>query len=342
MQYFLFTGAAGYIGSHSAHYFLKHSDCKIVIFDNLSTGFLQNIAFLQDKFPNRVEFIKGDLGNEKALCALFSRFEFSAIIHFAASLIVSESVQQPLKYFKNNVANTTNLLQIAQQFNVNYFLFSSTAAVYGEPTSKENIKESAPKIPINPYGESKLMIEKILQALEVANPQFKSVILRYFNVAGALMDDTTLGQRTKNATHLIKVACECACGKRKKMQIFGEDYATDDGTCVRDYIHIDDLASAHFWALKKLIECNVSEIYNVGYGKGFSVKEVINCVKKVSGKDFLVESAPRREGDPSVLVSDNQKILTHTQWKPKYDDLETICKSAYLWEKSLQDKGVND
>lgn len=339
MQHFLFTGAAGYIGSHSAYYFLKHSDCRIVIIDNLSTGFLQNINFLQEKFPNRIEFIQGDLNDEKTLCAVFSRFHFNAIIHFAASLIVSESVQQPLKYFKNNVANTINLLQIAQNFNVNHFLFSSTAAVYGEPKNKEKIKENAPKIPINPYGESKLMIEKILQALEVANPKFKSVILRYFNVAGALMDDNALGQRTKNATHLIKVACECACGKRKKMQIFGEDYPTKDGTCMRDYIHIDDLASAHFWALKALIDRNISEIYNVGYGKGFSVKEVIDCVKKVSGKNFLAESAPRREGDPSVLVSDNQKILTHTQWKPKYDDLEIICKSAYLWEENLQKQG---
>lgn len=339
MQHFLFTGAAGYIGSHSAYYFLKHSDCRIVIIDNLSTGFLQNINFLQEKFPNRIEFIQGDLNDEKTLCAVFSHFHFNAIIHFAASLIVSESVQQPLKYFKNNVANTINLLQIAQNFNVNHFLFSSTAAVYGEPKNKEKIKENTPKIPINPYGESKLMIEKILQALEVANPKFKSVILRYFNVAGALMDDNALGQRTKNATHLIKVACECACGKRKKMQIFGEDYPTKDGTCVRDYIHIDDLASAHFWALKTLIDRNISEIYNVGYGKGFSVKEVIDCVKKVSGKNFLAESAPRREGDPSVLVSDNQKILTHTQWKPKYDDLEIICKSAYLWEENLQKQG---
>ena len=339
MQHFLFTGAAGYIGSHSAYYFLKHSDCRIVIIDNLSTGFLQNINFLQEKFPNRIEFIQGNLNDEKTLCAVFSRCHFNAIIHFAASLIVSESVQQPLKYFKNNVANTINLLQIAQNFNVNHFLFSSTAAVYGEPKNKEKIKENTPKIPINPYGESKLMIEKILQALEVANTKFKSVILRYFNVAGALMDDNALGQRTKNATHLIKVACECACGKRKKMQIFGEDYPTKDGTCVRDYIHIDDLASAHFWALKALIDRNISEIYNVGYGKGFSVKEVIDCVKKVSGKNFLAESAPRREGDPSVLVSDNQKILTHTQWKPKYDDLEIICKSAYLWEENLQKQG---
>ncbi|EEO25573.1 UDP-glucose 4-epimerase GalE [Helicobacter winghamensis] len=337
MQTFLFTGAAGYIGSHTAYYFLKNSDCKIVIFDNLSTGFLENIEFLQHTFKERVEFIQGDLSDTKALRKVFLDSNICAIIHFAASLIVQESVQKPLMYFKNNVANTTNLLEVAQEFGVNRFLFSSTAAVYGEPKSKENIVESSLKAPINPYGESKLMIEKILHALEVANPSFKSVILRYFNVAGALMEQQgALGQRVKNATHLIKVACECACGKRSKMQIFGEDYPTSDGTCIRDYIHIDDLASAHFWALKALMETEKSEVYNVGYGKGFSVKEVIDCVKKVSGKDFIVESAPRREGDPSVLVSDNQRILAHTSWNPKYDDLEVICKSAYLWEQILK------
>ncbi len=181
------------------------------------------------------------------------------------------------------------------------------------------------------------MIEKILYALQVANPNFKSVILRYFNVAGALMDKQgALGQRTKNATHLIKVACECATNKRAKMQIFGSDYETRDGTCIRDYIHIDDLASAHFFALQSLLESQTSEIYNVGYGKGFSVKEVIDCVKKVSGKDFVVESAKRREGDPSVLVSDNHKILSKTKWQPQFNQLEMICRSAYLWEEKLQ------
>ena len=337
MQTFLFTGAAGYIGSHTAYYFLKNSDCKIVIFDNLSTGFLENVEFLQRTFSGRVDFVQGDLGDNKILKKVFLDFDVCAIIHFAASLIVQESVQKPLLYFKNNVANTTNLLEIAQEFNVNRFLFSSTAAVYGEPKTRENIVESAPKSPINPYGESKFMIEKILHALKVANPNFKSVILRYFNVAGALMDQPgALGQRVKNATHLIKVACECATNKREKMQIFGENYPTSDGTCIRDYIHIDDLASAHFWSLKALMDTKRSEIYNVGYGKGFSVKEVIDCVKRVSGKDFIVESAPRREGDPSVLVSDNQKILTHTQWNPKYNDLEVICKSAFMWEEMLK------
>ncbi|MDD6056006.1 MAG: UDP-glucose 4-epimerase GalE [Helicobacter sp.] len=338
MQTYFFTGAGGYIGSHTAYYFLKNSDCKIVIFDNLSTGFLDNVEFLKQSFPNRVEFIKGDLGDIEVLKKAFSSFKINAIVHFAASLIVQESVLNPLKYFKNNVANTTNLLEISQDFNINTFLFSSTAAVYGEPRVEKGAKilESTPTNPINPYGTSKLMIEQILKALEVANPNFKSVILRYFNVAGALMDKQgALGQRVKNATHLIKVACECAVGKREGMQIYGDNYATSDGTCIRDYIHVDDLASAHFYALQSLQKDGISQVYNVGYGSGFSVKEVIECVKKVSGVDFKVEIANRREGDPAQLVSDNAKILT-TGWNPKFNNLETICKSAYLWEERLK------
>ena len=295
MHTFLFTGAAGYIGSHTAYYFLKNSNCQIVIFDNLSTGFKENVEFLQEQFLDRIIFIQGDLGDNEALNALFMRFKFDGILHFAASLIVQESVQKPLLYFKNNVANTIALLQFAQDFKVCHFLLSSTAAVYGEPKDDAPLTEDAPKMPINPYGESKLMMETILKDLESANPDFKTVILRYFNVAGALMDgDSHLGQRNKNATHLIKIASQCATNKRKKMQIFGTDYPTKDGTCIRDYIHVDDLASAHFWALHKLIETGESAIYNVGYNRGFSVKEVIACMKKISKNDFLVESAPRR------------------------------------------------
>lgn len=205
--------------------FLKNSE----IFDNLSSGFRENVEFLMQTFPQRVEFVQGDLGDSMALENVLKSCCFDAIIHFAASLIVQESVQNPLKYFQNNVTNTTNLLQITQKFAINKFLFSSTAAVYGEPKEHSPIQESAIPNPINPYGESKLMIEKILYALQVANPNFKSVILRYFNVAGALMDKQgALGQRTKNATHLIKVACECATNKRAKMQIFGSDYETRD------------------------------------------------------------------------------------------------------------------
>lgn len=334
MQVYLFTGAAGFIGSHTAHCFLKESDCKIVILDNLCTGFSESVEFLQKKFPNRVEFISGDFGDKVILGKIFSQQKIDAIIHFAGSLVVSESVFDPLKYYQNNVANTLNLLEMVAKFKINEFLFSSTAAVYGEPNTTQKIIETTQTAPINPYGESKLVVEKILRDFEVANPEFKSVILRYFNVAGALSEGG-LGQRSKNATHLIKVACECACGKRDKMGIFGEDYATKDGTCIRDYIHIDDLAKAHFECLKTLQKERVSQTYNVGYGVGFSVKEVIECVKKVSGIDFKVEIEPRRAGDPAMLVSDNDKILTHTEWRPKYNNLDLICKNAYEWERKM-------
>ncbi|MDE6959080.1 MAG: UDP-glucose 4-epimerase GalE [Helicobacter apodemus] len=335
MKVYLFTGAAGYIGSHTAYAFLRSCDCKIIILDNLSTGFIENIFFLQWSFSNRVEFIQGNFGDRVLLESIFKQYSCKAVIHFAGSLIVAESVQKPLMYFYNNVANTLILLEAMQKFNIHRFIFSSTAAVYGEPTQKDCIAESAITYPINAYGESKLMVEKILSHFEVASSEFRSVILRYFNVAGALMDSPKLGQRTKDATHLIKIACECAVGKRKEMGIFGDDYPTYDGTCIRDYIHIDDLANAHFEALKTLEQTSRSQIFNVGYGKGFSVKEVIECVKAVSGVDFVVRIQPRRAGDPAVLVSDNKKILSSTQWRPQYANLEIICKSAYLWEKSL-------
>lgn len=264
----------------------------------------------------------------------FLKHKIDGIVHFAGSLVVSESVVNPLLYYNNNVANTLRLLEVVAKYGVNRLLFSSTAAVYGQPNFSEPISEESQTLPINPYGESKLMVEKILRDFEVANPNFRSVILRYFNVAGALSEGG-LGQRSKNATHLIKVACECACRKREKMGIFGEDYPTKDGTCIRDYIHIDDLANAHFETLKTLEKEEHSQIYNVGYGVGFSVKEVIECVKKVSGVDFEVEIQPRRAGDPAMLVSNNHKILTYTNWKPKYNDLELICKSAYEWERKV-------
>ncbi|MDE5603776.1 MAG: UDP-glucose 4-epimerase GalE, partial [Helicobacter sp.] len=300
-----------------------------------STGFMENIIFLQQSFPNRVEFIQGNFGDKKLLESIFKNYTCEAVVHFAGSLIVSESVEKPLLYFHNNVVNTLALLEVMQKFNIHQFIFSSTAAVYGEPAQKDCIAESAITHPINAYGESKLMVEKILSHFEVALSEFRSVILRYFNVAGALMDTPKLGQRTKNATHLIKIASECAVGKRKEMGIFGSDYPTYDGTCIRDYIHVDDLANAHFEALKTLEKTSLSQIYNVGYGKGFSVKEVIECVKSVSGVDFIVKIQPRRAGDPAILVSDNKKILETTQWRPQYANLEIICKSAYLWEKNL-------
>ena len=248
-----------------------------------------------------------------------------------------ESVENPLKYYLNNTANTTNLIKLASDYGIKKFIFSSTAAVYGEPDISEiedGIKEDFPTNPINPYGQSKLFSEKILQDANKANPNLKYVIFRYFNVAGA-SPDLTIGQKTKNATHLIKVASECACGKRDKMYIFGSDYPTPDGTCIRDYIHVMDLADAHIKALDYLEE-NESDIFNLGYSKGASVKEVIDTVKKVSGVDFKVEEAQRRAGDPAMLIANSNKVKEKMKWSPKYDNLEFICKTAYEYEKGLK------
>ena len=338
MEHILFTGAAGYIGSHTALSFLKQSDCKITIIDNLQSGFMENVAFLQGRFPKRVEFINADLGDKIAMANLFRAQKFSAVVHFAASLIVPESVAKPLLYYSNNTKNTLNLIALCVESGVNRFIFSSTAAVYGEPKIIP-VSEDSPLAPINPYGASKMMSEMILRDTAAAS-DFKFVALRYFNVAGACLENDYanklgLGQRSANATHLIKVACECAVGKRAQISIFGDDYATSDGSCVRDYIHIDDLADAHFCALNFLNRSKRSEVFNVGYGRGFSVKEIIAKVKEISGVDFKVQNAPRREGDPAMLVADNSKILQTTSWQPKFNDINKIIQSAYNWEQII-------
>lgn len=345
MKIFLFTGAAGYIGSHTAFCFLRSlEDCKIVIYDNLSTGFVENIHYLQELFGSRVEFIEGDMGDKQKLDSLMGAYNFYAVVHFAASLIVGESVSYPLKYYMNNTINTTQLINLCLKHKVFKFIFSSTAAVYGEPDSTLiPIVESTPSFPINPYGASKMMSERVLMDTHIAYPEFCYGILRYFNVAGASSANTVkilqshkgLGQRSKNATHLIKVACECACGKRDRISVFGDDYNTPDGSCIRDYIHIDDLADAHLSTLEFLAKHNKSEIFNVGYGTGYSVFEVIQCLKEISGMDFAVTRAPRRAGDPAILFANTQKIRNLTQWTPKLDKLSTIIKSAWEWEKSL-------
>jgi UDP-glucose 4-epimerase len=337
----LITGGAGYIGSHVVKLLLENTDANVTVIDNLVTGFFSTIDTLQK--IRSFKFIKADLSNWNEIEGIFKSNEFDSIIHFAASLIVPESVENPLKYYLNNTANTANLVKLANDYGVKKFVFSSTAATYGEPKLMENgefrienfkIREEFPTNPINPYGQSKLFSEKIIQDTAKANPDFKYVIFRYFNVAGA-SPDLTIGQKTKNATHLIKVASECACGKRDKMYIFGTDYPTPDGTCIRDYIHVMDLADAHIKALDYL-ENEKSDIFNVGYGKGASVKEVIDTVKKVSGIDFRVEEAKRRAGDPAMLISNCDKIKEKMQWTPKYDDLEFICKTAYEWEKKCK------
>ncbi len=330
----LITGGAGYIGSHVVKLLLENTDSDVTVIDNLVTGFESTIDEL--KKIRDFDFIKADLSNWNEIEGIFKARKFEAIIHFAASLIVPESVEKPLKYYLNNTANTANLVKLANDYGVKKFVFSSTAATYGEPDISEignGIKEDFPTNPINPYGQSKLFSEKIIQDAAKANPEFKYVIFRYFNVAGAA-PDLSIGQKTKNATHLIKVASECACGKRDGMYIFGTDYPTPDGTCIRDYIHVMDLADAHIKALEYL-ENNESDIFNVGYGKGASVKEVIDTVKKVSGVDFRVQNAPRRAGDPAMLISNCDKIKQKMNWTPKYDDLEFICKTAYEWEKKI-------
>jgi len=322
----LVTGGAGYIGSHLVKQLGEQTKYNITILDNLVTGFENSLLY--------GEFINADLSDYDNIDRIFAENSFDVVIHFAASLVVPESVTNPLKYYLNNTANTTNLISVCIKHNVNKFIFSSTAAIYGEQDADNIIvTEESSTGPLNPYGTSKFMSEMVLRDASSAYKDFNYVVLRYFNVAGASVDGK-IGQSTKNATVLVKVAAECAVGKRDKMYIFGEDYPTDDGTCIRDYIHVEDLASAHIEALDYL-KSNESNLFNCGYGKGYSVKEVIDMMKKISGNDFEVQMQGRREGDPSALIADCTKIKNMTNWLPKYDNLELICKTAYEWEKKI-------
>jgi UDP-glucose 4-epimerase len=337
-MHILITGGAGYIGSHVAKQLLEMTHHEIIILDNLSTGSLKTIKRLEA--IRSFKFIEMDLNDFSQVDAVLHENKIDTIIHFAASIVVPESVEHPLKYYMNNTVNTTNLIRCAVKNSVARFIFSSTAAVYGEPEEipKNGVDETYATHPINPYGMSKLMSEQVLQDTAKAHPGFQYVIFRYFNVAGADIYyeneelHPRIGQSFLNATHLIKIASECAVGKRGKMAIFGSDYPTKDGTGVRDYIHVDDLADAHIKAIEYL-QKNASDIFNCGYAEGFSVKEVIETMQKVTNTKFLVENAPRRAGDPAALISDNSKIREKMQWQPRYDDLELICKSAYEWEK---------
>ncbi|AQW86251.1 UDP-glucose 4-epimerase GalE [Campylobacter pinnipediorum subsp. caledonicus] len=324
----LITGGAGYIGSHTLKAFLKENKHNITVIDNLSKGSKKAIDTLLS--VGKFDFIKASL--EDDLSEIFTKGKFDAIIHFAAFIEVFESTKDPLKYYLNNTANVAKILRYCKEFGVDKFVFSSTAAVYGEPDVSE-VGERDNTLPINPYGMSKLMSEKIIQDYAVSNKNFRFAILRYFNVAGA-DEDGLLGQNYPNATHLIKIATQTALKKRDNMAIFGSDYDTKDGTCIRDYIHVNDLADAHLSALE-YIQNNSSEIFNVGYGKGFSVKEVINKVKDVSGVDFSVFDNPRRDGDPAILIAKSEKIKALTGWKPKRDNLELIIKTALEWERKI-------
>lgn len=332
----LITGAAGYIGSHVVKQLLEQTDYEIVIIDNLSTGFDTTIETLKslDTTNSRIKFYNQDLSNWNEIEKIFEENSIKEIIHFAAFSQVAESMKNPIKYYSNNTINTTNLINIATKYGVKKFIFSSTAAVYGE-VSSENIpiKESLITNPINPYGSSKLFSESIIKDVASIKNDFKYIILRYFNVAGADLDGK-VGECHNPETHLIPLVIKTALGKRESIKIFGDDYDTPDGTCIRDYIHVCDLADAHIEALKYL-DTNESDIFNCGYGYGYSVKEVVEMVKKVSNVEFKIEIEKRRVGDPAVLISDNTKIKTKMNWTPKYNDLELICKTALEWEKRI-------
>jgi UDP-glucose 4-epimerase len=297
---------------------------ELLVFDNLSTGHERAVLY--------GNLIKGDLVDTRLLQNTMQAFSPDAVIHFAASIQVEESVRQPMKYYRNNVSNTQNLVEAMQFAAVDNLLYSSSAAVYGIPAAVP-VDETAELKPINPYGTTKEMTERILRDLAAAE-DFHYIALRYFNVAGADADGR-LGQAYAKPTHLITRALKCAKGEAAKISIYGTDYPTLDGTCIRDYIHIDDIALAHVLALEYLMETGKSDVMNCGYGRGFSVKEVVSTVKKVTGIDFPVEEADRRPGDPPVLIADSTRLKERTGWTPQHDDLEFIIRSAWEWELKL-------
>ena len=320
----LVTGGAGYIGSHMVLELLDAGE-RVVVLDNLSTGFQWAVA---DGAP----LIVGDSGDQALVASVIRQYRIDAIIHFAASIVVPNSVRDPLGYYRNNTVNSRALIECAVNNGVRRFIFSSTAAVYGNP-AEIPVSEDAPTQPISPYGWSKLMSEIMLRDAGHAH-DLSYVILRYFNVAGA---DAACraGQSSKGATHLIKVAVETALGLRPKLEVFGVDYPTPDGSCIRDYIHVSDLARAHSDALRYLRSGSPSLTLNCGYGHGFSVLEVVETVKRVSGVDFRVEIAARRPGDPAQIVANSQSARTTLGWQPRYDDLPTIVAHALAWEREL-------
>jgi len=320
----LVTGGAGYIGSNVVRQ-LSEAGYRLVVYDNLSTGCAEALIHGE---PLEI----GDLADTERLETVFARYGCRTVMHFAAAIIAPESVSLPLKYYGNNTRNTLNLLEVCRKFAVERFIFSSTAAVYGMPVT-DRADEESPTIPINPYGTSKLMSEWMLRDMAAAHG-LRYVALRYFNVAGA-DPQARMGQRTPEATHLIKVSCQAALGMRDAVSIFGTDYPTADGTGIRDYIHIEDLASAHCAALRYLEGGGVSATLNVGYGRGSSVREVIAMVKAVSGVDFPVIEAPRRPGDPASLVAGNERIGRTLGWSPSHADLRTIVEDAWRWESKL-------
>lgn len=321
----LVTGGAGFIGSHALTYLIDQGYRPVVV-DNLSTGFSESI-------PSKVDFIKGDLRNPETLTVLEKSYRFDSVMHFAAKLSVSESVSQPLEYFDNNVGGTLQLLKFCKKNRINKFIFSSSGTVYGECSHIDLLTEDSNTLPINPYGVSKLACEKMIKACE-SEWGMRFIILRYFNVAGA-SDDLRNGQRSKSSSQIIKAACEAALGLRSVLNINGSDYPTLDGTCIRDYVHVEDLVEAHAKALTYLEAGGTSQVFNCGYGKGYSVLEVVNEIKKISESNFKLYFGQRRPGDPSKLVADSTQIRNILDWKPKRARLSLICRSSYNWEKAI-------
>jgi UDP-glucose 4-epimerase len=337
----LVTGGAGYIGSHVVKQLLEQKR-NIIVIDNLSTGFQSAIDTLQT--IKKFDFINLDLKEFDKVKEIFQKYNIDTVIHFAAFSQVGESMQNPMKYYMNNTVNTAHLVQCASKYGVMKFIFSSTAATYGEPKFNKNktlIDENFLTNPINPYGQSKLMSEQVIKDEAKVNQKFKYCIFRYFNVTGADIHYEheklipRVGESHNPETHLVPLVVKTALMKRDTITIFGDDYDTPDGTCIRDYIHVDDLADAHIKAINYLDE-NESDIFNCGYGYGYSVKEIVDCVKNTLKCDFNVLKGERRNGDPSILVSDNTKIKAKMNWKPKYNNIELIIKSAYEWEKTLK------
>ena len=320
----LVTGGAGFIGGHMVLELLDAGE-KVVVIDDLSTGFDWAV-------PNGVPLIIGDCGNTDLVAETIIKYEVDEIIHFAAKIIVPESVKYPLEYYLNNTANSRSLIDASQRGGVKKIIFSSTAAVYGDPETSP-IPESTDTKPLSPYGRSKLMVEWMLEDARKSH-DISYVVLRYFNVAGA-DPSGRYGQSTNNATHLIKMASRAALGFCDKLQVYGTNYHTPDGTCLRDYIQVTDLVRAHQNSLEYLRAGGESIICNCGYSRGFSVFEVIESVKRVSGKEFRVDICPRRSGDPASLIASNDRIKNIMGWKPQYEDLDLIVKQALQWEMKL-------
>ena len=324
----LLTGGAGYIGSHVLLSIIENKH-EVVVIDDLSTG-------NKNLIPDNVKFINSNINNTEKISNVLMKENFDLLLHFAGFIKVEESVQNPDKYFKNNTDNAIELFETCYKHNLQNIIFSSTAAAYGNPSNNESIREDENLNPLNPYGESKVKTEEYLLNNK---DKFNSIILRYFNVAGA-DPELRSGLIANQPTHLIKILSEVVVGKREKIYVYGNDYNTEDGTAIRDYIHVSDLASIHLEAANYLLEKKISNIFNCGYGKGYSVLEVINIAKKIYGEKIKFEYDKRRPGDAEKLISNVDKLHQHINWKPKFDNLDLIIQTAVEWEKKIHEKNL--